>query len=255
MSTTLNDQIMPGGAGTVVDAETYEPVSKQVISATEPAGVAAEQYRILRFRLEELHRTGIRAIAFTSAQGSEGKTTTAVNAALELSRGGRHRVVLVDADLRRPRVHRLLGLTPREGFSDVVAGRAPLGNALWRFGSEQLHVLPAGTPPDEPSDTLFHPHLPQLFRELKERFDFILVDSTSALRLADVPTLCRELDGALMVVRARSTPRELLFSAIRSLEGVRLHGLILNDVDPAEQHETLLPLPSDSMLALPPKMD
>jgi protein-tyrosine kinase len=255
MSTTLKDQALAGITGTTADAETYGPISKQVLSVTEPAGAAAEQYRLLRIRLEELHGSGVRSLAFTSTQAGEGKTTTVVNVALELSHGGRYRVALVDADLRHPHIHRLLGISPRDGFSDVVAGRTSLSSALWRFGNEELHILPAGNSPDHPSATLFHPHLPQVFRELKERFDFVLVDSASALHLADVPTLCRELDGALMVVRAGSTPRERLLSAIHSLEGVRLHGIVLNDIDPAEQHERLPPTPHGSMLALPPKMD
>ncbi|HWE29471.1 MAG TPA: hypothetical protein VHB97_15785, partial [Polyangia bacterium] len=94
---------MTFGSAAIVEAETYEPaIAPKVVTLTQPKHPAAEQYRVLRYRLECLARAGIKALAFTSAQSGEGKTTTAVNAALALGKGGRNRVVLVDADLRRP---------------------------------------------------------------------------------------------------------------------------------------------------------
>jgi capsular exopolysaccharide synthesis family protein len=177
-------------------------------------------------------KAGTRAIAFTSALSGEGKTTTAVNVALTLGRGGRNRVLLVDADLRRPSVHRMLGLRPRAGLADVVAGRAALRDCLWQFGQNQLHILPAGNVPDDLRDTLYHAHLGETFAEVKRNFDFVIVDAAPVLRFADVPTLCRDLDGVVLVVRARSTPRALVGAAIGALYGVTIHGLVLNDVDP-----------------------
>ena len=91
-TTTFNDHILPAGPA-IVDAETYEPPSAQTVTLTDPRGAAAEQYRVLRYRLEVLAKAGVKALAFTSAQSGEGKTTTAVNAALALGRGGRNKVV------------------------------------------------------------------------------------------------------------------------------------------------------------------
>jgi capsular exopolysaccharide synthesis family protein len=232
MSTTINDSLLPGVGAAVVDAETYETVSGQAVTLTDPYSAAAEQYRVLRYRLEHLSRAGVKALAFTSAQSGEGKTTTAVNAALALGRGGRNRVVLVDGDLRRPGVHELLGLRAREGLCDVILDRAALGCCLWRFGAEELYVLPAGNVPDDLSTVLYHPRLSAVMSELRGRFDFVIVDAPPVLPLADVPTLCRELDGAVLVVRAAMTSRELVDAAIDELYGVTVHGLVLNDVDP-----------------------
>jgi len=233
MATITND--MPFGASTapIVEAETYEPaIAPKVVTISQPNHPAAEQYRVLRYRLECLARSGIKALAFTSAQSGEGKTTTAVNAALALGKGGRNRVVLVDADLRRPGVHTMLGLRANKGLVDIIAGRASLDDCLWRFGADELYVLPAGTPPDDLSAVLYDPRMADLMAALKQRFDFVVVDTPPVLPLADVPTLSRDLDGAILVVRANHTPKELVNAAIDALYGVTVHGLVLNEVDP-----------------------
>jgi capsular exopolysaccharide synthesis family protein len=231
MSTTTINDTFPGGAA-IVDAETYEPAAAEAISLTDPRGLAAEQYRVLRYRLEGLAAAGVRSLAFTSAQSGEGKTTTIVNTAVTLARGGKNRVILVDADLRRPSVAKMMGLRARDGLCDVVAGRVPLGNCLWRFGNDELFVLPAGQVPDDICNILYDSRITTVLQELKERFDFVLVDTPPVLPLADAPTLCRALDGAVMVVRAGVTAGEVVAAAIDSLHGVPVHGLVLNDVDP-----------------------
>jgi capsular exopolysaccharide synthesis family protein len=245
---------MTFGSTQIVDAETYEaPAAPHVITLSQPASPAAEQYRVLRYRLEWLAKSGVKALAITSPQTGDGKTTTAVNAALALGKGGRNRVVLVDADLRRPSVAAMLGLKANKGLCDVVAGRATLDDCLWRFGSDELYVLPSGNVPDDLSDTLYDPRLGELLATLKQRFDFVLVDTPPVLPLADVPTLARDLDGAIMVVRANQTPKDLVQSAVEALYGVTVHGVVLNEVD--ERVAAMLRiLPyTNGQKALPPK--
>jgi capsular exopolysaccharide synthesis family protein len=224
---------MAFGGTAIIEAETYEPaIAPRVVTLSQPNHPAAEQYRVLRYRLECLAKAGIKALAFTSPQSGEGKTTTAVNAALALGKGGRNRVVLVDADLRRPGVASMLGLRANKGLCDVVAGRASIDECLWRFGADELYVLPAGNVPDDLSGILYDPRMGDLMAALKQRFDFVVVDTPPVLPLADVPTLSRDLDGAILVVRANHTPKELVNAAIDALYGVTVHGLVLNDVDP-----------------------
>jgi Mrp family chromosome partitioning ATPase len=127
----------------------------------------------------------------------------------------------------------------------VVAGKAALSGCLWRFGSDELYVLPAGNVPDDLAVTLYDPRLASTLAELRERFDFVLLDAPPVLRLADVPTLCRDLDGALLVVRAGVTSRELVAAAIDSLYGIRVHGIVLNDVDPSATVPLRLPASSE----------
>ena len=257
MATITND-IPFGATAPIVEAETYEPVlAPHVVTLSQPLHPAAEQYRVLRYRLECLARAGIKALAFTSAQSGEGKTTTAVNAALALGKGGRNRVVLVDADLRRPGVAQMLGLRANKGLADIVAGHASVDDCLWRFGADELYVLPAGTPPEDLAGTLYDPRLGDLMAVLKQRFDFVIVDVPPVLPLADVPTLSRDLDGAILVVQANHTPKELVNAAIDALYGVTVHGLVLNEVD--ERVASLLritslgPYASSQQKALPAK--
>ncbi|MCU1279012.1 MAG: ywqD [bacterium] len=232
MATMTNDMAYGGSNAAIVEAETYEPaVAPRVVTLAQPNHPAAEQYRVLRYRLECLAKAGIKALAFTSPQSGEGKTTTAVNAALALGKGGRNRVVLVDADLRRPGVASMLGLRANRGLADIVAGQASIDDCLWRFGADELYVLPAGNVPDDLSGVLYDPRMGDVLAALKQRFDFVVVDTPPVLPLADVPTLCRDLDGAIMVVRANHTPKELVNAAIDALYGVTVHGLVLNDVD------------------------
>jgi capsular exopolysaccharide synthesis family protein len=248
---TINETYLPTAGTAIVEAETYEPISAEAVTLTNPRSAAAEQYRVLRYRLEILAKQGYRALAFTSAQSSEGKTTTAVNAALALGRGGRNRVVLVDADLRHPSVAKMLGLTAREGLCDVVAGRAQLGSCLWKFGNDELYVLPAGNVPDDLGTTLYDTRLGETLAELKSKFDFVVLDCPPVLPLADVPTLCRDLDGAVLVVRAGITPRELVGAAVDALYGVPVHGLVLNDVDP--RAATMMSMSGEMPKALGPR--
>jgi capsular exopolysaccharide synthesis family protein len=253
MSTTTINETLPGGTA-VIEAETYERAAGEAVSLTDPRSLAAEQYRVLRYRLERLATAGIRALAFTSAQPKEGKTTTIINAALTLARGGKNRVVLVDADVRRPSVARMMGLNAREGLCDVVAGRVPVGNCLWRFGNDELFVLPAGQVPEDICNILYDKRITSVLQELKERFDFVLVDTPPVLPLADAPTLCRALDGAILVVRAGSTEGEVVAAAIDALDGIPVHGLVLNDVDPQMLERGLgaLRVRYPSVRALPP---
>jgi Mrp family chromosome partitioning ATPase len=126
----------------------------------------------------------------------------------------------------------------------VVAGRATLAGTLWRFGAGQLYVLPAGNVPERRVDTLYDPRLGEVVDELKQRFDFVLVDSPQVLLLADVPALCQRLDGALLVIRAGVTTRELVRAALDALSGIAVHGLILNGLDGARARDTYLPPPA-----------
>jgi non-specific protein-tyrosine kinase len=213
-----------------------------VVVIARPRSAAAEQYRVLARKLERRIGAGARRIAVTSSVAGEGRTTTAVNLALALGAGGRQRVALVDANLReRPdglAVHTLLGLGAQAGLADVVRSRAPidetLERSLWRFRDDDTYVLPAGRT-DAPHEIAASRRLGEALRALRDRFDVVIIDAPPVLPTADMLALAGEVDGALLVVRAGRTPRDVVQLALRTLsslgEGVPLLGCVLNEVE------------------------
>lgn len=200
----------------------------RLVALTAPDSPAAEQYRVLLQRLLRLsaHRP-MRVIAVTSAGRGEGRTTTAANLALTAVLEGRS-AVLVEADLRHPALGIRLGLAPRAGLAEVLAGRADLGQALARLGP--LPILLAGEGREEGA-LLRSPAAAALLAELRSAYELVILDAPPAVALADGDRLAGEADGAILVVRAGTTPRQVVRLAADSL-GERLIGIALNDVDP-----------------------
>lgn len=178
----------------------------------------------------------IRVIVLTSASPAEGKTTVACNLAIALAEIGK-KVLLVDADLRRPDLHRLFKLDNEVGLSSILRGGPPdeksLRAAIKSTSSEGLHVLPSGPSIGNVAKTLFVQYLPELFAKLKQDFEIVLIDAPPILQLPDAPVLGRAADGVILVVRAGQTTRETAQAAHASLS-VHCHvlGTILNYWDP-----------------------
>ncbi len=207
---------------------TLAPESRLVALAA-PDSAAAEQYRVLYQRLLRIAaRRPMRVVAVTSAGRGEGRTTTAANLALTAAQEGRT-AVLVEADLRRPSIAALLGLAPRAGLADVLEGTAELGQAVVRVGG--LSVLCAGAARD-PGAALRSPRAPAVMEQLRAAYELVVLDAPPALALADGDRVASAADAALLVVRARATPREVVRLAIEAL-GERCAGVVLNGVDAA----------------------
>jgi Mrp family chromosome partitioning ATPase len=152
-----------------------------------------------------------------------------VNLAIALGLGQRHRVALVDANLRSPGVGALLGLQANGGLVDVVEERLALDQALWRFRSDQLFVMPAGATLD-PHAVFASRRLGAVFDELRGRFEVVVVDGAPVLPTADMLTLGPLLDGVLVVVHAGRTPREVVKLALDAMPEVPLVGCVLHRV-------------------------
>jgi len=190
-----------------------------------PDSPAADQYRVLHQRLLRLAaRRPLRVVAVTSAGRREGRTTTAANLALTAAHEGRA-TVLVESDLRRPALAALLGLAPRAGLAEVIEGKAELAQAVARLGP--LAVLCAGAGGDAP---LRSPRAPAVLEQLRGAYDLVILDAPPALAFADGDRLASAADAALLVVRAGTTPRQVVRLALESL-GDRAVGIVLNDVD------------------------
>lgn len=180
----------------------------------------AEAFRKLRTNLQFLAVDNPpRLIVLTSSVPSEGKSTTAINIALSLAEA-EHDVVLVDGDLRRPRLAKYLDLVDAVGFSTVLAGRTSLDEALQKSRFPRLTVLTAGTLPPNPSELLGSSAAKKTLDELRARFDYVVIDSSPLLAVTDTAVLAAHTDGVLLAARFGHVKREQLMHTVRNLEDV-----------------------------------
>ncbi len=192
--------------------------------------LAAEQYRSLRTRLKRLESTRVlRTIAITSPNKGDGKSLTAANLALTMAQEVQQRVLLIDADLRRPNVHQLFGLGDGPGLGDLLMNVAELDQALVWLPEHHLTVLPAGIPPGNPAELLGTATMRRILDTLRTRFDRILIDVPPVAPLADLQILAPAVDGLLMIVRAGVTPKPAIERALAGLDPSRVLGLVLNE--------------------------
>jgi receptor protein-tyrosine kinase len=194
-------------------------VERPISFDNDKSGVA-EAFRRLRTNLQFLSVDDpARLILITSAVPREGKTTTAVNIALALAEA-ENEVLLVDGDMRRPSVHKYLRLVGSGGFSTVISGAAELSDVLQRTEYPHLTVLAAGATPPNPSELLGSQASKNLLDELRERFDYVIIDTAPLLAVTDTAVLATRADGALIMTRFGETKREQLANAKRTLEDV-----------------------------------
>lgn len=190
----------------------------------------AEAFRKLRTNLQFLAVDNPpRLIVFTSTSPSEGKTTTSINIALALAEA-QHNVLLIDGDLRRPRLAKYLDVVGSVGFSTALSGAACVDDVLQKSKFPFLTVLASGAIPPNPSELLGSMAAKKLLSELRGRFDYVIIDSAPLLAVTDSAILATEADGAIMVVRAGKTKRDQVAHAIGMLRdvGAPLLGTVLS---------------------------
>ncbi len=199
----------------------------------EPRSPAAEAFRALRTAvLFSTPAAPPKVIMVTSAGASEGKTVTSVNLASSLAEGGA-RVLLVDVDLRRPRCHHVLQVTNERGLSSFLAGQAELESVVQPVEGTSLSFVPAGATPPNPAELVGSARMRDAVEQLRERYDFVILDSPPVLPVTDAVVLGREADGVMLVVKGYDTPRELVRRARDQLlqASVHLLGAVVNNVD------------------------
>ena len=198
----------------------------------DQAGARAEAFRSLRTNLQFVDVDAPpRSIVVTSPLPEEGKSTSACNIAITLALGGA-RVVLVEADLRRPQACAYLGLDSATGLTDVLAGRRELQDVLVGWNRELLTVLPAGAIPPNPAELLGSRQMSALIRDLEHRFDHVIIDSAPLLPVTDSAVLAAAAGGALIVLRHRRTRREQAERSVETLRAVhaRVLGTVINGI-------------------------
>ncbi|MGQ0507906.1 MAG: CpsD/CapB family tyrosine-protein kinase, partial [Myxococcaceae bacterium] len=189
------------------DALERNHVDPRVVTLTAPASIAAEQYRTLYYRMERMRELRpMKVIAFTSALPGEGKTMTAVNLALASARANpERRILLIDADMRRSSVAEYLGVRSRPGLSEVIAGECDIRDAVRRFKSTRLALIPGGREADEATQVLASARMRELLKRVRESFDEVYVDLPPTLPFADASIFGHQSDAVVLVIRAGVT--------------------------------------------------
>jgi len=205
--------------------------TRPLVVHADPRSPLAESFRTLRTNLQfvDLASTG-GSFVVTSAMPSEGKTTTTANLAIALAESG-SKVVVVDADLRRPRLADVLDIEGAAGLTDLLIGRAELEDVLQPWGTGGLRVLPAGLVPPNPSELLGSAAMRALLELLTDEFDVVLIDAPPVLPVTDAAILSTMTAGAVMVTAARRSRRNQLQSAVANVNRVgRVLGVVVTMV-------------------------
>jgi succinoglycan biosynthesis transport protein ExoP len=206
----------------------------ETVAQIRPQSQMAESYRALRTSLL-LSNLGAppKVIMVTSARPQEGKTTTSINTAIVLAQKG-VRVLLVDADLRRPSIHKALGMGPHSGLSNVLTGSATMEQTITTSPVlPNLFIMPAGTPPPNPAELLASSNMRDLIAELRDLYDHIVIDTPPTLSVTDAVVLSPRADATILVIRSGHTTKQALRRARDILMQVNAHvaGVLLNAVD------------------------
>jgi len=208
-------------------------VDSHIVCIAEPRSSATEQYKKLRATILKATRNDNRnTLLVVSADAGEGKTITAINTAVALANGMDHTVLLVDADLRKPSIHRYLGLKPQAGLSDYLQGKVDIPDVLINTGIGKLVFLPAGNTSENSTELLSSQKMRGLIQDMKQRYKdrYVIIDTSPILLTADPISLCNYMDGVIFVVRADHTSPKVVSRALSLIKGSTILGVIFNNV-------------------------
>ena len=207
----------------------------ELLPQAKPRHAISEAYRSLRTALLLSSAEQLRLIALTSAQSGEGKTATASNLAVVMAQLGKQ-VLLIDADLRKPRLHRVFNLSNREGLVHCLTGAESLEKVMQTTGVPGLHVLPSGTIPPNPSELLASDRMRELLLGAQRRFDLVIVDTPPLLAVTDAALVGAMVDGVVFTLHAGRVLRDEARASLDRLKqsGVRVLGTVLNRYQPGK---------------------
>jgi capsular exopolysaccharide synthesis family protein len=201
----------------------------RIVAHSAPHSLGGERFRMLKSYLKELQAGGaLKTLLITSASPQDGKSTVATNLATALSDGGKYKVLLIEADLRRPALKALLGLTIWPGLTEYLQDGIDPMAAIRRIEPLAIYLLPAGSQAANPLELLQSERFAQLMTSLATHFDWIVMDAPPAVPIADTLALTKAADSILLVVRAGQTAGHAVDEAMKQLVGHSVLGIILN---------------------------
>ncbi len=206
--------------------------SPQIRNVLEPLTVAGEQFRLLRSRLGLMQKQrGIKTVLVTSTVPEEGKTFTASGLVGVFAQEPGKRILLIDADMRKPRSGAGFGINGAGdtlGLSEVLRGNIPFNRAILKSANPEFCFLPSGPLPSNPSELLGSQQFERLLKAAAENFDFVIVDSPPILSLSDTNLLIPLCDTVVLVLRANSTPAKLAAQAVDRIGRDHICGIVIN---------------------------
>jgi capsular exopolysaccharide synthesis family protein len=211
--------------------------ASRLLFLTEPESLAAEKFRFLGVRMRQLQQNRpIKKVLVTSTMSEEGKSMVSANLAGVLARRKRHKVLLIEGDLRRPVLAQRFGLDNLEGVAEWLRGDADTVKNIYHLQSPDFWLMPAGHPPSNPLELLQSGRLATLMNQLSPMFDWIIVDSPPLLPLADTTVWQRVTDGALLVVREARAEKAALQRGLEILKKSDLLGVVVNASSDGDRH-------------------
>ena len=201
----------------------------KLISYLDPKSLASEQYRALKTRVFQLHQArGFKTLLVTGAGALEGKTTTAINLALTMAQEISIKVLLIDGDMRRPAVHKALGISVPLGLSDYLSEKCSVEQIVCNSQIQNFYVVAGGQIPNNPVELLNSQRMRSLITYVYDRFDWVVLDSPPIAGLSDADILASMTEGVLVVVRALRSPADLVERAMEALKGRNVLGIVFN---------------------------
>ena len=197
-----------------------------------PKSIITESYQSIRTNILFSSSKPIKTMVITSSAMSEGKTTTASNVAQVMAAAG-DKVLLIDADMRRPRVHKIFGLENEGGLSAYLVGMKEIGDLVSKTTMPNLDIINAGHTPPVPVELLNSPRLGELIKWAGEHYDRVIVDAPPYMVVTDSAIIAQHTDAALLVANGDRTPRDQVKNCVLSLKKININvlGIILNNVD------------------------
>lgn len=209
-----------------------------VFMNSDPATPGAEEFRTLRSRLYQLRgNQPLKTVLVTSSVPGEGKTFTVANLANSIVRQPERRALIIDADLRRPRVHVALGAPIAPGLTEYLRGDADETAVIQHGEGSNLYLIPGGGEAANPSELLLNGRLKGLLDRVSPLFDWVILDSPPCVPVSDASVLADMCDGLLLVVRSGATPLELAKKAVQELQGKNIVGVVLNAINKSDLYD------------------
>ena len=209
-------------------------IDENMVTLLKPQSFEAEQFKILRTNLLfPSSGKSPRTIMVTSSMPDEGKSLISANLAISIAQSIQEHVLLIDCDIRRPRIHTQFGFGDVPGLSEHLSRGTPISSLLLKTIVDKLSILPGGKPPFNPSELMSSQQMSKLLQEVKYRYSdrFIVIDSPPPKLTAETSALSRQVDGILLVIEYGRTSREMVSDLINIIGKEKIIGVVFNKLD------------------------